>query len=226
MSNIYHNFKSTFSLKQNTELLCVITAQLLFTTMQLATSYSNMASYYEERYGIEPHQRGYLTSYRSLLGFTIQNFALRPLLQYCGGERNAAFIAAVLMSFVSFWETKVPFGVFLCFLCPLFMACTNLLEISVKSLVTQAAPSSSISSVLATLDVLTNVVKVSVPFYRATLFVYMSKYCGEDEYCVMKGDPDPFYWNLSSGLHWFGAAVIMWFLLIRGHGCGEEKKVN
>ena len=228
ISNIYNNFKSTMSSFQsgNIELVCVIASQLLFTLMQLVTSYSSMTSYYEERYGIEPHIRGYLSSYRSSLGFTIQTFAIQPLLHRCGGERNAAFLAAIAMSSVSFLETKVPFNIYLFILCPLFMASTNLLEISVKSLVTQVAPASSISSVLATLDVLTNIVKVTVPFYRATLFVSMAKVCGADENCAMAGDPDPFFWNISSGLHWLFTAGLLYFLLIANNNVCMKKSHN
>jgi hypothetical protein len=174
-----------------------------------------MASFYEEKYGIEPHARGYIKSYQMCLNFLIQSFLVQALLSLCGGERNAACIAAFTLSFATFCEINASFSIFAGLVCPLVAASVEMISVSLRSLLTQVAPTESLSSVLAALDVLQNAASISVPFYRTLLFSFLMRVSGhEDLDATMTGDPEPKMWLLSSSLHWVGfACIITWLLL-------------
>ena len=183
--------------------------------MTRATSYANMSSFYEEKYDIEPHFRGYIKSYQMFLNFLVQSFLVKTLLSRLGGESNAASIAAFTMSLATFCEVYATFPIFAGFICPLVATSVYVLNVSLRSLLTQVAPKESLGSVLAALDVLQNVVSVTVPFYRTILFRFLTKVSGKgDADASMMGDPDPHLWLLSSCVHWIVFAnVVTWLLL-------------
>eukprot|EP00565_Helicotheca_tamesis_P008134 CAMPEP_0185733386 /NCGR_PEP_ID=MMETSP1171-20130828/19337_1 /TAXON_ID=374046 /ORGANISM="Helicotheca tamensis, Strain CCMP826" /LENGTH=152 /DNA_ID=CAMNT_0028403111 /DNA_START=96 /DNA_END=551 /DNA_ORIENTATION=+ len=152
-----------------------------------------MASYYEEMYGIEPHQRGYLSSYQQFLTFLVQSTLVRSLLRFAGGERRAACIAALSLSIATFSEIWSSLPVFIGILCPIISISVAVLGLSLRSLLTQVAPKDSLGSVLAALDVLQNAAAVTVPFYRTFLFAAMGT-ISNDEDADMRGDPCPYMW--------------------------------
>jgi hypothetical protein len=93
-----------------------------------------------------------------------------------------------------------------------------MVNLGLQTLVTHVAPSGSIFSVLAALDVLQNAVSVSVPFYRTLLFRLLSpsseENLDEPKQRAMVGDPDPILWVKASSIHWFLVGGIMSFLLL------------
>eukprot|EP00568_Trieres_chinensis_P003933 CAMPEP_0183315472 /NCGR_PEP_ID=MMETSP0160_2-20130417/51885_1 /TAXON_ID=2839 ORGANISM="Odontella Sinensis, Strain Grunow 1884" /NCGR_SAMPLE_ID=MMETSP0160_2 /ASSEMBLY_ACC=CAM_ASM_000250 /LENGTH=190 /DNA_ID=CAMNT_0025481029 /DNA_START=703 /DNA_END=1275 /DNA_ORIENTATION=- len=188
-----------------------------------------MASYYEERYGIEPHQRGYISSYQQLLTFAVQSTLVKPLLKSVGGERRAACVGAFLMAGVTFLEIWSNLYMFVGLICPITAVSVAMLGLSLRSLVTQVAPKNSMGSVLAALDVLQNSAGVTVPFYRTFLFTIMGAF-SQDDHAAMKGDPNPYLWLTSSGVHWTVAALTLSYLLCGGRNrsktpaAGEDKK--
>eukprot|EP00592_Proboscia_alata_P009046 CAMPEP_0194358996 /NCGR_PEP_ID=MMETSP0174-20130528/6243_1 /TAXON_ID=216777 /ORGANISM="Proboscia alata, Strain PI-D3" /LENGTH=161 /DNA_ID=CAMNT_0039129653 /DNA_START=739 /DNA_END=1221 /DNA_ORIENTATION=- len=161
-----------------------------------------MATYYEQMYGIEQYQRGYLASYEGLLSLVAQSFLVRPLLRLTGGEKNAAFFAGLSLSITSLLETQSSLWVFLFILSPIIAVSVSLLALSLTSLVTQVAPKNSIGSVLAAIDVLQSAAAVTVPFYRTFLFTVMAKVSTLQGVSAALGEPNPQIWLLSCGTHW------------------------
>lgn len=216
------NLKSCFTSK---ELSAVVISTLIFHFVFRATSYSSMASYYEEMFGIEPHQRGYLSSYQSILSFLFQSFFVQSTLQYLGGEYKAVSAAAGAIAFATMMELSANFYLFLGLICPLVAVSNSILRLSLRSLVTLVAPKESLGSVLAALDVLQNAASVSVPFYRTILFKVMACASKEDPAATMTGDPCPRLWLTSSLFHWILATVLMAKLLSRRNVDTVKKNV-
>mmetsp|Transcript_6328 Transcript_6328/g.13229 ORF Transcript_6328/g.13229 Transcript_6328/m.13229 type:complete len:484 (+) Transcript_6328:179-1630(+) len=222
-SSFFANLKACFS---STTLASVVIALVLFGWVKRTTSYANMASFYEEKYGIEPHQRGYLSSYQQILNFVVQYFFVRALLSAAGGERRAACMAAAIFAAATLVEVWASFTVFACFVCPLVAMSLGILGLSLRSLVTQVSPKESLSSVLAALDVLQNVASVTVPFYRTILFTVAARIGNEDKNASMRGDPDPRLWLLSSFVHWTAFAAALGCLLILPTALRRRAKQN
>jgi len=208
--NFWANLKSCFS---SPSLASVIAATLIFNWFNRATSYSTMGSYYEDMYGMEPHQRGYIQSYQQVLGFIIQSTLIGPLLSAMGGERRAVCLAASLLAAATFWEMQRSISLFLVALSPAISVSTTMMNVSLRSLLTRVAPEESIFSVFAALDVLQNACAVTVPFYRTFLFRILDG-SSSDHHASMEGDPDPISWVVSSGLHWVIATLVMAYLLL------------
>lgn len=219
MSSLLANLQSCFSSKA---LGSIVAALLLFTWVIRATSYAGMASYYEDMYGLEPHHRGYLSSYQGILSFIVQSTLVGPLLVWLGGERSAAVSAALVLMFATFLELQQNIFFFLLFLCPVISLSVAVMGLSLRSLVTHVAPTESLGSVLAALDVLQNAAKVSVPFYRTLLFRALG--AGHHPVAAMKGDPDPFAWIISSGIHWLLAGLLLGYLLLSPDRLSEEER--
>lgn len=210
VSSFFANLKTCFSSKI---LASVVTSLLLYGWVARTTSYANMASFYEEKYGIEPYARGYIKSYQMCLAFIVQSFLVRGLLSRFGGERNAACIAAFSLSLATFFEIHATFPIFVSLVCPIVAVSVEMISVSLRSLLTQVTPKESLGSVLAALDVLQNAASVSVPFYRTILFSILTKVSKEDVDASMVGDPDPKVWLLSSCVHWVAfTCVVTWLL--------------
>lgn len=210
-SSFFANLRSCFS---SPNLATAVTSLLLLGWVQRTTSYANMASFYEEKYGVEPHQRGYISSYQQCLNFLVQSLFIKTLLNAAGGERRAAFFAASCVALATLIEIHANFSVFACIVCPLVAASLGMLGLSLRSLVTQTAPKDSLGSVLAALDVLQNAASVTVPFYRTFLFGLVKRMGEVDTNAAMTGDPEPRLWLLSSFMHWAVFASILGFLLL------------
>ena len=201
-------------------LASAIISTLLFTWVTRATSYSTMASYYEQMFGMEAHHRGYLSSYQQTLSFLVQSFLVGPMIRWSGGERRAATYAAIILALVTFLEANGNLYAFLLFLAPAVSLSMSVMSLSLNTLITHVAPKESLGSVLAALDVLQNVTAVTVPFYRTLLFEIL----GGEHRGTMQGDPEPIRWVVSSAAHWFVAAVAMGFLLLRPSIVAKEEK--
>jgi len=234
-SSFTTNIQSCFSSKL---LGSVIISNLLFSWVRRATSYQSINSYYETQYNLTPHQRGYLSSYQSILAFISQSLLIQPILrllgggytassntnndsgkeedrQYSGkGERKAAYIGSMVLCLVALLEIKISLPLFLSIVCPLIATSYAIMDLSLRSLMTQITPKTSINSVLAAMDVLQNAAAVTVPFYRTFLFQYMSEREEDiDTSNKIVGDPNPRWWLLSSGLHWLISALLMFYFL-------------
>eukprot|EP00579_Thalassiosira_antarctica_P011200 CAMPEP_0201923134 /NCGR_PEP_ID=MMETSP0903-20130614/10972_1 /ASSEMBLY_ACC=CAM_ASM_000552 /TAXON_ID=420261 /ORGANISM="Thalassiosira antarctica, Strain CCMP982" /LENGTH=399 /DNA_ID=CAMNT_0048460403 /DNA_START=119 /DNA_END=1318 /DNA_ORIENTATION=- len=145
------NLKTCFS---SSALASVVTSLLLLGWVTRTTSYANMASFYEEKYGVEPHFRGYIKSYQTGLSFLFQSFLVQALLTASGGEKRAAVLGAFMLAGATLCEVNASFEVFLCLVCPVVAVSVGILGVSLRSLVTQVTPKESLGSVLAALDVL------------------------------------------------------------------------
>lgn len=205
------------------KLASVVISSLLFGWVTRTTSYANMTSFYEEKYGIEPHFRGYIKSYQQCLSFIVQSFILKHLLLASGGERRAACIGSVVMAIATFCEVHASFNTFALLVCPLVALSVGMIGVSLRSLTTlEAHKLNSVGSVLGVLDVLQNAVQVTVPLYRTFLFNFMV----DDEDAAMTGDPTPEVWLLSSFFHWVAFAFIITCLLVQLSSAGIDKNVT
>ena len=211
MSSFVTNLKTCFSSKS---LASVVTSLLLYGWLTRATSYANMASFYEEKYGIEPHIRGYIKSYQGILNLLVQSFLVKTLLSRLGGERNSICIAAFVLSWATLVEVHATFSLFVCLVSPIVVVSVQMISLSLRSLLTQVTPKESLGSVLAALDVMQNAASVTVPLYRTVVFKLLTR-LKEDSDASMMGDPDPRVWLLSSCVHWGGFAGVVTLLLSR-----------
>lgn len=217
--SILAKLKTCFSSKA---LGSVVATQLILTWVTKATSYSQLGSFYEDMYDLEPYHRGYITSYQGLLQFIVQSALVGPILHWSGGERRTTCIFTGILAVAVFFESLQSLPLFLIVLCPVIALCFSMTTLSLQTMVTHVAPAHSIFSVLAALDVLQNAVSVSVPFYRAILFGMLAKDTGKK--VTMEGDPDPVAWVLASSIHWVVAAAAMTYLLFSCHEAGPKKK--
>ena len=214
--SFYENIKSCFSSK---ELGSVILSLLLYSWISRATSYAAMTSYYEQMFQIEPHQRGYIRSYTSILSFLFQTFFVKSTMKKLGNEYNAACVASCFLALATLLEFSASFHLFLVAICPIVAISNAILRLSLRSLVTLVAPKEFLGSVLAALDVLQNAAAVTVPFYRTLLFKMLAHFQQGDEdseSAVMIGDPNPTMWLKSSLVHWVLATLLL-FILLRGN---------
>lgn len=215
-TSFWENLKSCFTSRS---LASIVASLLMFSWMFRATSYSSMGSYYEDMYGVEPHTRGYIQSYQRIWAFIVQSSLIQPALERAGGERRAIFLAAILLAGSTLFEAQQNFVVFLCFICPSIALSTVMMSVSLRSLLTQAAPGDAIFSVFAAMDVLQNASAVTVPFYRAFLFRLLNSINHQYDagalanQATMNGDPDPVAWVLCAGFHWVVASACMFYLL-------------
>ncbi len=206
--NFIQNFKECFS---SQELGAVIMSTLIFGWISRATSYASLASFYEEMFGLETYQRGYLRSYQGIIGLLFQTFSVQSTLKLTGGEHNAICAAMVAITITTAMELRSSIYFYLLVVCPVVVVANSLLRLSLQSLMTQISPKKSLSSVLAALDILQNIFSVSVPFYRTFLFNLLSDENNKGSDGI--GDPNPILWLKCSILHWFLASVIMMKLL-------------
>lgn len=211
------NLQSCFSSKA---LGSLITCLLVYHWVMGSTSYANLPHYYEELFGIETHQRGYLTSYENSLSFIFQAFFVQASLQALGGEYNAACTAAAAMALANGMQIQAP--LFLSIGLPMTSISVAILNVSLMSLITQVAPKHSLASVLAALDVLKNMASVTVPFYRTFLFRMLGRSIsgdGQDGHgggsTTMVGDISPLLWVKSSVFHWLLVTILLTYILPR-----------
>jgi predicted MFS family arabinose efflux permease len=217
--SILAKLKTCFSSKA---LGSVVATQLILVWVTKATSYSQLGSFYEDMYDLEPYHRGYISSYQGFLQFIVQSALVGPILSLSGGERRTTCIFTGILAVAVFFESLQSLPLFLIVLCPVISLCFSMTSLSLQTMVTHVAPAHSIFSVLAALDVLQNAVSVSVPFYRAILFGLLAKDTGSK--VTMEGDPDPVAWVLASSVHWVVAAGAMTYLLFSSFEDGPKKK--
>ena len=98
-----------------------------------------------------------------------------------------------------------------------------MISVSLRSLTTLEAHKDSLGSVLAALDVLSNALSVTVPFYRTFLFNVIAD---NDDDADMIGDPTPERWLMSSFIHWTVFAIIITCLLLRPPSSAIKIKVD
>jgi len=214
---ILSNFRACFH-SSNQSLAPTVIALLLFQWVVRTTSYKNISTYFETKYGIESHQRGYMQSYQSALSFIVQSSMIKPILHFMGGELNAACTASFVMALAAFVEFNANFEQYLALVCPLLAIGIGIIGVSLKSTVSKVAPKSSLSSVFATIDVLQNVAAVTVPFYRTFLFRLTRPENWQQEN-HSTGDPDPSQWLIASGIHWILATCLFSYLLLWRSPC-------
>jgi hypothetical protein len=120
-------------------------------------------------------------------------------------------------------EVYASFNTFAVCVCPLIAASVGMVSVSLRSLTTLEAHKDSLGSVLAALDVLSNAVSVTVPFYRTFLF---NAIADNDDDAAMVGDPTPERWLLSSFTHWTVFAIIVTCLLMWPSSSVRKKEVE
>jgi hypothetical protein len=210
---IFSNLRQCFTSKQ---LGSAVLATLLVTWVTKATNYSQLGSFYEEMYGLEPHHRGYISSYQQALQFIVNVWLVTPIMHITGGERKATCVCSAILAVAVFLEGQRSLSLFLIILCPILSLSFAIINLSLQTLVTHVTPAHSVFSVLAALDVLQNIVSVSVPFYRTLLFQWLLP-VNASHASIMQGDPDPVAWVRASALHWLLAALAMAGLLLPIH---------
>jgi MFS family permease len=219
--SLLNSIKSYFrALTSSQALLSTVAAQLLFTWVQRTTDSSQLGSFYEDMYHLEPHDRGYLSSYQEALKFISQSLLVGPTMARIGGERRATSFFTLAVALALVVQTTAPLFIFLGVVCPVTSLAYSMISLSLQSLVTHIAPPTSIFFILAALDVLQNAVSISVPFYRTWLFTMLNSNTREN--AAMKGDPDPESWTVACMLHWIVAAVVIGVIMLCWHREHED----
>jgi MFS family permease len=221
---VLQKLKSCFT-SQN--LGSVVLARLIFTWVARATNYSQLGNFYEDMYGLEPHQRGYISSYQQFLQFLVQSTLVTAVMRWSGGERQTICFFTALLAGTLLLECFQSLPFFLTVLCPVMSLCFGMTQLSLQSLLTHVVPLHSMFSVLAALDVLQNAVSVSVPFYRTFLFrVLVSANNDGANKSSMADDPDPISWIRLSVCHWCVAAVVIAGLLLPNRLRSNEEVIK
>lgn len=226
--SVLQNLKACFT---SHNLGSVVLARLIFTWVAKATNNSQLGNFYEDMYGLEPHQRGYISSYQQFLQFVVQSTLVTAVMRWSGGERQTICFFTAVLAFSLLLECFQSLPLFLTILCPVMSLCFGMTQLSLQSLLTHVVPLHSMFSVLAALDVLQNAVSVSVPFYRTFLFRLLSSNINDDNNndpnnSIMADDPDPISWIWSSAFHWCVAAVAIAGLLLPNRCMIRNKHIS
>ena len=180
-----------------------------------ATSYTSMGNYYEQMYGIQSHQRGYLRSYQSVLSLIIQTFGLKYFVKQ---EQQFIVYSSLTLGILSFMETQANLHSYTLVIIPIMTLANIVLHTSLRSLLISSTSSitTSVHSILATLDVFQNAASVTVPFYRTFLFQMLNSTNDHDNHTdtSLLGDPHPQSWLVTSGFHWILGSFIFSTLLL------------
>jgi hypothetical protein len=207
--SIVHNLKACFASRA---LGSVVVVRLIITWVTQSMNYNQLSNFWESMYdGLESHHRGYISSYQQALQFVVQSAMVDWIFQRSGDFRQTAVVCTFLVSLAVLLETQRSLLLFLIVLCPIKSIAFTMMNVSLQTLLTDVAPKEAVFSVLAALDILQNMVAVSVSFYRSLLFRILSSDEAND---AMQGDPDPLAWIWSSAVHWFIASILVSYLLL------------
>ena len=224
-NNDNNNKKSNIKKKKSASLSSIFTweeslkyigmSTVLYHFLMRATSYTSMGNYYEQMYGIQSHQRGYLRSYQSVLSLIIQTFGLKYFVKQ---ERHFIVYSSLTLGILSFMETQANLQSYTLIIIPIMTLANIVLHTSLRSLLVSSTSSitTSVHSILATLDVFQNAASVTVPFYRTFLFQMLdstNEYDSRTDSSLL-GDPHPQSWLVTSGLHWILGSFVFSTLLI------------
>lgn len=210
ITSFSNNLKDCFRSKN---LSSIVFCQLLYHWITRTTSYSSLPNYYEKRHGILNHQRGYLTSYTSILTLLSQKYFVPHLIQVIGSESLVICIAAGAIGFANVLELGCSFMLYLAIVLPIIAIAHAMIRLSLKStLMKEGQKSNSVGSVFAALDVMQNAASVTVPFYRTALL------------SSFEDDTSPEVWLQSSCLHWILSTFVMSALLLKEPDLTETTK--
>ncbi len=224
-NNDNNNNKNNIKTKKSASLSSIFTweeslkyigmSTVLYHFLMRATSYTSMGNYYEQMYGIQSHQRGYLRSYQSVLSLIIQTFGLKYFVKQ---ERHFIVYSSLTLGILSFMETQANLQSYTLIIIPIMTLANIVLHTSLRSLLVSSTSSitTSVHSILATLDVFQNAASVTVPFYRTFLFQMLdstNEYDSRTDSSLL-GDPHPQSWLVTSGLHWILGSFVFSTLLI------------
>ena len=215
------------------ELGTVVISRLLFVIVMKTTTFSQLGSFYEDLYQLEsPHYRGYIASYEAMVAFLVQAFGVRPILRLVGGGQppspqegptNASLPRSIsLLCFglaaARLVQSMVPSLMFyLLLVSPVASLCLAMLKVCLETWTTAVAPPTALFSVLAGLDILSNLVGISVPLYRTLLVQWLSSSSPstgvvDDDPKQTAEEPDPQSWLMCSGIHWLCVAILLTLL--------------
>ena len=201
ITSFSNNLKNCFRSKQMTS---IVICQLLYHWISRATNYASLPNYYEQMHGILNHQRGYLTSYTSILTLLSQKYFVPHLMLLVGSEALVICFAAAGIGFANVLELKCSFSIYLVIVLPIIAGANAMIRLSLKStLMKEGQKSNSVGSVFAALDVMQNAASVTVPFYRTALLSSLGD------------DSSPEAWLQSSCLHWVLSTFVMSALLLK-----------
>eukprot|EP00640_Fibrocapsa_japonica_P003247 CAMPEP_0113934382 /NCGR_PEP_ID=MMETSP1339-20121228/1713_1 /TAXON_ID=94617 /ORGANISM="Fibrocapsa japonica" /LENGTH=337 /DNA_ID=CAMNT_0000936167 /DNA_START=206 /DNA_END=1219 /DNA_ORIENTATION=- /assembly_acc=CAM_ASM_000762 len=193
VAKFFINFQKTCL---NPVCLRLIAVKLFFGFLFRAMTSASFG-YYEDRWGVETHNLGYLSSLRAVLSLICQVWVVGFLVKKCGGEGWVIYLGGLGLVLANFLEAlDITLNMYLVALLPSKILASTLLTVSLQSLFTKAIPAKEAGSALGTLNVLSSGVGVIAPLYGGKVF----------------GGVDLQYRSLVIGAHYL-IFVIMWYTL-------------
>jgi len=145
--------------------------------------------YVADKYSLEPHHMGYLSSYQSVVSLFSQTFLIAKVNSWLGEERGlqVAFLGSLLVSVVEGFNSSIYVYVALV---PFRTFATSLISQMFESLFTLICPDSEAASMLGALGLLKAVARVTGPIYGGLLLGYISPLLGYNARPVVEGFHD------------------------------------
>jgi len=145
--------------------------------------------YVADKYTLEPHHMGYLSSYQSVISLISQMFLVGDVSKRLGEERtlHIAFTASVALSVVEGCNSSVYVYVALV---PFRTLAMSLISQMFESLFILIMPDSEAASMLGTLGLLKAVARVTGPLYGGLLLGHLSAMFGHNARPIVEGAHD------------------------------------
>jgi len=82
--------------------------RLLTLFIETSMNATNIINYYEDRFGMETYQRGFMSSLASVTSLIVEGVLVGPCIRVVGSEANMMLLCTVLMAITAFLENFVP----------------------------------------------------------------------------------------------------------------------
>lgn len=142
-----------------------------------SAAYTFAAKYVSEKYALEPHHMGFLSTYQSILSLVSQTYLVGVISKRLGTERTlqVAFLATVVVAMIEGSFRSVSLYVALV---PLRTVAGDLISQMFETMMTTVVPKSEAASLFGTLNLLKAMARVCGPLYGGLLFAYCGKELG------------------------------------------------
>jgi len=140
----------------------------------ISANYLIAAKYVSEKYSLEPHHMGYLSSYTSVVSLVSQTYLVGAIAQRFGTERTIQW-SFFVMIVLAVWEGIFKSVYLYVALVPFRTVAGDLITQMFETMMTTIVPKSEAASLFGTLNLLKAVTRVGGPIYGGLLFAY----CGE-----------------------------------------------
>jgi len=157
--------------------LGTLTAIKLVYQIFVSAGYTFAAKYVSEKYHLEPHHMGYLSSYQSVVSLVSQTYLVGAISQRFGTERTLQ-LSFFVMVVLALWEGAFRSVYLYVAIVPFRTVAGDLISQMFETMMTAIVPQSEAASLFGTLNLLKAAARVGGPIYGGLLFSYCGKELG------------------------------------------------